>query len=320
MWSVVTALETAVAGPLVGLGVDFVRNRAPSLVYATEDTSPVRLPDKYESMAAYRVRLRNDSWKKVETVTLHLRAGSASLKVDGYSVPAGLQLVQEPDGDGIKIPLPYLKPKDFVRLRVVAHGSYVPDALDINVSSPNKIAIRRVSDFETHKPFFKFTFISFIVVIIILVVFFAFYIGKASGVAESETPPPFVLDQRMVAVAAAADSGLPNLASALASVPNLTYYEAGDLAYSQAFTSLNPEEIDKYRRFITITLATAPAMAPESQANLFYCLGKLDLLRSDEKSALADFKAGITKSKSTVEARLRSDPTTRDFLLKQNLM
>ena len=118
----------------------------------------------------------------------------------------------------------------------------------------------------------------------------------------------------MVVVAAASDSGLSNFASVLASAPDLTYYEAGDLAYSQAASSLKPEEIDKYRQFISMTLATAPAMASESQANLFYCLGKLDLLRSDEKSAVADFKTSIAKSKFTVEARLKSDRKIQDFL------
>lgn len=317
MWPILTALETALAGTAVGLGVDFIRNLGPSLIFAVKDTIPVHLPDKHDSLAAYEFRLRNDSRKKAENLVLHLRAGSASLQIKDYSLPPGLQLTQEEDNGGIKVPLPYLKPNDRVRLLLVAQGSYVPASMDANVSSPNKINAKRVPDLEVRKPFFRFTFIGFLVVSLVVV---TFYVGKLKGLAERDGPPPFVLDQKMITVAAAADSGLPNLASALATAPDLTYYEAGDLAFSQAAPFVKPEEIDKYRHFISVTLATAPAMAPESQAHLFYCLGKLDLLSSDETSAVADFKMGIAKSRSTVEARLRSDPKLRDFLLRQNLM
>lgn len=321
MWEIVTTLETTLVGTVVGLAVDFLRNLGPTLIYATDDTIPIRLPDKYEFMAAFQLRVRNISRKKAESVTLHLRAGDSSLRVSDYSIPPGLQLTPEPDGKGIKITFPYLKPKDRLRLLVVAQGSYVPATLSIDVSSPNKIAARRVLDFEARKPFFRFTFIGFFATLsaaaILLIVF---SLGKTAGLTEHETPPSFVLDRRMVTISAATDSGLPSFATALANAPELTYYEAGDLAYDQAASSVKPEEVDKYRRFISTTLSAAPDMAPPSQANLFYCLGKLDLLRSDEKDAVADFKSAIAKSKSTLEDRLRFDPKTEDFLVKHSLI
>lgn len=322
MWQVFTQLETLGLTTLVGVAADFVKNLGPSLIYSTKDTIPVRIPEKYESLASYKLRVRNESRKKAENLTLHLRAGRASLTLKDYSVPPGLEVVQEPDGDGVKIPLSYLKPKDTVSLVFEAQGSYLPSDLDVSISSPNKIATRRVSDIQAQKPFFWFTFLAFFSVLALLV---AFDIGRWKGVADSQasTPAPtptLVMDQRMVTVAAAADSGLPNLVSTLASSPNLTYYEAGDIACSQATSSISPAGIDKYRRFISITLSAAPGMLPQSQANLYYCLGELDMMRSDEKSAVIDFKTGIAKSKSTIEANLRYAPKTRAFIQKHNLM
>ncbi len=320
MWSIVVQVESVLVTTAVGFVVDYFRNSGSSLVYSTKDTIPVRLADKYESMAAYRLLLRNGSWKKAEDLTLHLRAGSAQLQIADYSLPPGLELLEQPDGGGIKIPLQYLKPKDCVRLQVVARGSYIPGTLDVNVSSPNKITAKRIYDLDAPKPFLRFTFIALVAAVALLIAFDAGKATQLMDISERQSPPPFVLDRKMVLVSAAADSGLPNLASALAGASDLTYYEAGDLAYSQAVNTVKPEEIDKYRRFISIALSSDRSIADESQANLFYCLGKLDLLRSDERTAIVDFKTSIAKSKSIIEARTRSDPQTRNFLLKQNLL
>jgi hypothetical protein len=320
MWGIVSQIEGVLLSGICGFVLDLIKNSGSSLTYSTKGTIPVRLPDTFDSVAAYQLRLKNGSRKKAEDLTLHLRAGSAQLNIVDYSAPTGLHLQQEPDGGGIKIPLEYLKPKDSLRVQVVAKGAYVPGTLDVDVSSPNKINVKRVEDLDVRKPFWRFTFICFIAAVVIFVAFDAGKATEVTELAKRQSAPSFVLDRKMVLVSAAADSKLPNLASALANASDLTYYEAGDLAYSQATTTTKPEEIDRYRRFISLALGPDHSIADESQANLFYCLGKLDLLRSDERSAIADFKTSIAKSKSIIQSRAKSDPQTQDFLIKQSLL
>lgn len=320
MWPIVSQAEGVLLGVASGFIVDLIKNSGSNLIYSTNGAIPVRLPEKFDSVAAYELRVRNGSRKKAEDLTLHLRAGSAQLQIADYSAPAGLQLQEHPDGSGIKVPLEYLKPKDCLSLRVVAKGSYVPETLDVDISSPNKISVKRVEDLDAPRPLLRFTYIGLVAAMVILL---AFDVGKVTGgaeLSERQSPPPFVPDTKMLLVSAAADSKLPGLASVLAGASDLTFYEAGDLAYSQATTTTRPEEIDRYRKFISLALGTEPSMANESQANLFYCLGKLDLLRPDEQSAISDFKTGISKSKSTIQSRAKSDPQIQNFLIKQNLL
>lgn len=322
MWQLFAQLETIVLTTLVGLVYDFVKNLGPSLIYTTKDTIPTQIPEMHEFLASYRLDVRNESRKKAEEISLHLRAGTGSLELKDYSVPAGIELVQDPEGDGIKILLPYLKPKDTVGLQLVARGSYLPNDLNVSISSPNKIATKRVLDIEARNPFFRFTFRAFFGVLVLLLAFdIGMWRGQADSQASKRAPTPtLVLDQRMVTVAAAANSGLPNLVSTLASSPDLTYFEAGDIAYSQAASSASPAVVDKYRQFISFTLSSAPGMLPQSEANLYYCLGQLDMMRSDEKSAVVDFKKGIEESTSTILANLQYSPKTRAFIQKHNLM
>ncbi len=142
MWTIWATLESTLVVTAVGLAVDFVRNLGPRIVYSASQTIPVRATGSLESVGAYALRVRNDSRKKAENVTIHLRAGTAALRIEDYAVPKGLQLVSEKDNDGIKIPLPYLKPAETIRLRLVAEGGYVPESLDVSISSPNKIGAK----------------------------------------------------------------------------------------------------------------------------------------------------------------------------------
>ncbi len=317
MWTIVNALESTLVVTGVGFLADFVRNLGPRLVYSSTRAIPVEIPDKRISTGAYEVRVRNDSRKKAETITLHLQASSAQLRLKSYSAPAGLKLSAEADGDGIKFPLSYLKPADMLRLHVVAEGYYVPQSLDISVSSPNKITAKSVVDVEESRPFLRYTYRAFIGIAAVLVIFNA---GRASQLIETPAPQAFELNRRQIMVSAAADSRLPSLASAIAATYDPTYYEGGDLAFSFAASSPKAQEIEKYRRFISLTLGNAVGMAPESQASLFYSLGRIDLLLSDEKSAIADFKVSISKSRSIVEVRLNSDSGVREFLTQKGLI
>jgi hypothetical protein len=76
----------------------------------------------------------------------------------------------------------------------------------------------------------------------------------------------------------------------------------------------------KYRKLLSLSLESEPRMLPESQASLFYSLGKLDLLASDEKGALNDFRNAIVKSRAIVEAKARVDAKTNEFLIEKGLL
>ena len=102
--------------------------------------------------------------------------------------------------------------------------------------------------------------------------------------------------------------------------PDPTYYDEGNIAYSLPSATSNKVEIDKYRRLLSMTLSSATEMEPESQANLFYCLEKIDLLLNDEVSSISDFRNAIVKSKSIVEMRVKNDPLTHKFLIFKGLL
>lgn len=317
MWTIWATLESTLVVTAVGLAVDFVRNLGPRIVYAASQTIPVRATGSLESVGAYALRVRNDSRKKAENITIHLRAGTAALRIEDYAAPKGLQLVSEKDNDGIKIPLPYLKPAETIRLRLVAEGGYVPQSLDVSISSPNKIGAKEVADVEAGKPFFRFTFIALFGTVAVMLIFLA---GRASQSWGDSGPLAFELTRRQVMVSAAADSGLPNLAVTLTAGGDPSYYDGASLAYSLAACSKTGAEAGKYRKFLSLTLRNGNGMVPESQANLFYALGRIDIQLSDENSAISDLKAAIAKSKSTVEMRLASDPQTRGFLIRKGLI
>lgn len=61
-------------------------------------------------------------------------------------------------------------------------------------------------------------------------------------------------------------------------------------------------------------------MEPESQANLLYCLGKIDILLADSASAIGDFRNAIAKSKSIVDMRAKTDPNTQRYLNDNGLL
>jgi hypothetical protein len=61
-------------------------------------------------------------------------------------------------------------------------------------------------------------------------------------------------------------------------------------------------------------------MAPESQANLYYSLGKLDLLLSDNNSAIDDFRYAISKSRLIVEVQAKADAKTHEYLVEKGLL
>ena len=115
----------------IGLAGDFLKNLGPRITYATTKTIPVHKAGGFESVGAYELRVRNDSRKKAEDITIHLRAGTGALRIEDYTVPQGLQIVAQTDNQGIKIPVPYLKPTDSLRLQLVAEGGYVPKSLDV---------------------------------------------------------------------------------------------------------------------------------------------------------------------------------------------
>jgi len=125
------------------------------------------------------------------------------------------------------------------------------------------------------------------------------------------------LSQKDVLTFTASIAQLPNLAELYATSANLKYYNQGDLVYSLAATSQNKSEISKYRKFLVLTLTTN--MTSISKANLYYSLGKIDLLLEDKENAIKNFKEAILNNKSIVQSKLNLDLTTREFVEKSDI-
>jgi hypothetical protein len=128
------------------------------------------------------------------------------------------------------------------------------------------------------------------------------------------------MDRRDIVISLASYVGLPHIAELYLTSNDPKYFNEGDIAYSLAVASNNREEIDKYRKLLSLTLGNVRDMAPESQANLFYSLGKLDLLISDDSDALSDFRNAVMKSKTIVETQGRLDAKTYKYLIDHGLL
>jgi len=123
--------------------VEFVKRIRPRIEYSTVEGIPVESEDN-KHLRAYDLKISNESRRKVEDITFHLRAGNI-LKIKGIEKPIGLVYNSVDKEGGIDLTFPYLKQGDSVRIRAVAESKYVnPSSLDISVSSPNDIIATRI--------------------------------------------------------------------------------------------------------------------------------------------------------------------------------
>jgi tetratricopeptide (TPR) repeat protein len=123
-------------------------------------------------------------------------------------------------------------------------------------------------------------------------------------------------EQKNILTFAASVSGLPKLAEIYATASaDLTYYSQGDLAYALAAATSDRAEIEKYRRLLSVTLESPASMVTMSRANLYYSMGKIDLLLGDKDKAVRDFREAINQNKSMIAEKSKQDPIVHEFLV-----
>lgn len=305
--------------------VEYVKRITPRVEYSSLSGIPVNAGDK--NLCAFRIKITNPSKKKVENVTFHVRASQGALKMEVISKPDGLEYSLVDKDDGIDLTFPYLKHDDEVRLKAQVESKYyASDSLGISVSSPNdieakKVPYEQVKEISLFSSLFRMPFVFFSGFVFASIVFSVWAWRVSSQPEQTETKPSvYEMDRRDIVISAASVVGLPHIAELYFTAPDPKYFNEGDIAYSLAAASNKPDEIEKYHRLLSLTLGSAKGMAPESEANLYYSLGRLDLLIADDTSALSDFRNAILKSRPIVEAQTKADAKTRKYLIDRGLL
>jgi hypothetical protein len=257
-----------------------------------------------------------------------VRTRNDNLKLDVTSKPDGFEYNLVDKDGGIDFSFPYLKRGEAVAVKAQADNKYYfSESLGISVSSPNEIKDRNISDAKRSSFPLLRTILSTLTIGAAIVAWFM--LGRVLEVVAHPPAPEvpskgeranFEMDQRDVIIAAAADADLPHIAELYLNVQQPTYFDEGGIAFSLAAASKKSGEIEKYRRLLSVTLETEPKMSPESAANLYYSLGRLDILLSDEKGALKDFRSAITKSRTIVELQTKGDAATHQYLVERGLL
>jgi hypothetical protein len=302
----------------VRYAADYLKRITPRVEYQVSTGMPVKVDDKY--FCAYELKISNPSRKKVEDVTFHVRSRNDNLKLVVISKPDGFEFSSIDKDGGVDLSFPRLKQGEAVVVKAQTENRYVfSDSLNISVSSPNDIKDERITDVKVAKASIFRTPLVFMSGSV-FATFIILVVATINANRPEAKTPIFQMDRRDVVISAASVAGLPHIAELYLTAFDPKYFNEGDIAYSLAVASNRPDEIEKYRRLLSLTLGTAPEMAPESQANLFYSLGKLDLLVSDEKSALSDFQNAIAKSRPIIEAQAKADTKTHKYLIERGLL
>jgi len=305
---------------------EFIKRITRKIEYRVSPGIPVKVDNRY--LCGYELKISNTSRKKVEAVTFHLRSRNDSLQTEVTSKPDGFEFNSTDKDGGVDLHFPRFKQGEVVAVKIQTENKHLfSDSLGISVSSPNDVEGKRIADADIGRarrsP-------SRIPAAFIAGLLFAWIVSKTvawnsdkghdQDKQQQTAPTKFSPDQKDTIVSLAAVVGLPHFAELYFSAPGPIYYDEGDLSYALAAESNKTTEIEKYRRLISLTLGTVKDMAPESQANLFYSMGKLDLLLSDKERAASDFKSAIAKSREIVEAQAKADTKTHKYLIDSGLL
>ena len=226
------------------------------------------------------MEVANVSKSTIEDVTCHIEASPwATVRNGGISASQGLDYQVQEAGKGLQITIPYLKGGDELAGTVIAEG--------FGYSPKSKVAIRspqdpKVASEDPNKANLNKTWPTVISGILAGVGCGGVLLGLMSDI--------FYRPQQDVLIYAASVSGLTRLAELYTASSKLSYYSQGDLAFARAAECSDRSEIEKYRKFLKTVLQDQGWMMSSSQANLYYCLGKIDLLLGDKDQAIRDFK------------------------------
>lgn len=301
---VITSLAT-VFGPII---VDHIRHRRRKIACRVKDAVPIEL-EGGRNIGAYLVEVANVSKSSIKDVTCHIAARPATLRNGGISESQGLDYQVQEAGEALQITIPYLKGGDQLAATVIAEGGYIPQSPKVAIRSPQdpKVAFEDPNKANPDKTW--------------QMVISGVLAGAACvGVLYQVTSDTFYRTQQDVLTFAASVSGLTRLAELYTASSNLSYYSQGDLAFARAAECSDRSEIEKYRKFLKTVLQAEGSIHTSSQANLYYCLGKIDLLLGDKDQAVRDFKEAQAKSKTLVEGKIKIDSDIRDFFSKNGML
>lgn len=301
--------------------IEYIKRITPRVEYTLVSGISVNVEKKH--LCGHRITIVNPSRKKVENVTFHLRTSSQKMVLEKISKPEGLECSVVDKEGGIDLTFPYIKHGEEVILKIQTENEYyVSDSLRVSVSSPNDIEFMKAAEAKPEgRPILTYILTFLLGCSCMFSFLWIRELIKVNEPHQTETKQrPFEMDRRDLVISLASGIGLPHFAELYLTSYDPKFFNEGDIAYSLAVASKDRNEIEKYRKLLSLTLGNAKEMAPESQANLYYSLGKLDLLISDDKSALSDFQNAIVKSKTTVEEQAKADTKTHKYLIDHGLL
>lgn len=302
MTIVLTALATLLVTIIGGIILDYFRNARPRVAFGVKDAVPIDMGDN--RVGAYLVSLANASRRVVKDVTCHIKAPPAKLRNGGVSASQGLQYSVTDAESGLQITIPYLKANDEMQVTVIAEAPiYVPTSPDVAIRSPHELNVVAAG----HSGRLKGLRLGFLTASVMAAV--------VSGLAVAVVQVVPFTTQRDILTFAASLAQLPRLAEMYATTSEHTdYYNQGDLAYALASASSDRVEIMKYRKLLVVLLDSDVWMLNESRANLYYSLGKIDILLGDKNTAIKDFQEALSHKKSTVEMKAKLDSAVHQFM------
>lgn len=309
MTIVLTALSTLAVTILAGLALEYVRKPRARIDYIVRDAVPVDIEGK--TMGVYWVGFVNNSKQTIKDVSCHVQAKPASLRNGGVLTSQGLQYGASEDEEGVQVSVPYLQPGDELQLTIIAEsGAYVPRTPDVAIRTPQQQAavVNVGRPLKRHRSRTALLLPASVAALMTTVVGFVMTLG---GFPLS--------NQRDVLTFAAATANLPRLAEIYAVGDRIRYASQGDLVVALARATSDPVEREKYRRFLRMTLSSAPRMMSSSRAKLNYSLGQIDLLVGDLAEAERDFRRAFESSARIFRGCLEQDEEVRRFCQQLDL-
>jgi tetratricopeptide (TPR) repeat protein len=309
MTILLTAVATLIVTVAAGLVLDYLRRAKARIVYSVRDAIPIKLDNK--TIGAYLIEFANQSKQTIRDVTCHVKAEPATLRNGGIWTSQGLQYSISEE-NGILLTIQYLNQGDEMQLTAIAESSaYVPKKPEVAIRAPQQFSLVNVDKIKDRKGFKLPLFMAGSIASLVT--------GVALAIVTSGLPL-FSEGQKDVLTFAAAVSGLPQFSSIYSTADRLSYYNQGDLAFAYASQATDAAEIDKYRRFLLITLDRAPRMLKGSRSVLYYNVGKIDLLLKDREKANIHFRRAYELAPSLIKGRLEVEESIKQYFFDNALM
>lgn len=303
-----TAAATLVVTVIAGIILDYIKNARPRLIYSVHKALPIDIGNK--KIGAYLITVTNSSKKTIKDVSIYVQAQPASIRNGGISSPQGLKYEFSSKEDELELKIPFLNERDEISLTAIAESRFfVPNTPEVAIRSPQQFKLENREDIQHVKPFTTIVVPALLATIAVVIALTSF----SSNFIR--------VDSKDVLVYSATINNLPELAKTIAYASDIHYLNQGDIAYIHASESSDPKEIIKYKNFLlTVVDYGGECMWGGSKANIYYNLGKISLLLSENDEAKVNFSQAIKFDKNFVERLLKYDGTTSSFIYHENLL